>query len=293
MDLPLGLVGAIESGECVLFLGSGVGHNMLTADGRVMPDGKNLARALASRFKIDVADDPDLAQVAQVVELRHDRDRLIGYLHRELSGFEPDENLQWLASLTWRAVFTTNYDSGIERAYELVANPTQSPVVVGTDSETKTWDPRFQVPIFHLHGALTSSEAKQSILLTEQDYATFRVRRQMLFEQLRISYSTTPILYVGYSHRDPNWKMVTTELRTEFEPNRPPQSYRLTPETPALEREILEAQGVTTIDGDLSGLREAVQARLGKSAWIPGALKVWQPKYRRIYVNYLTNPLRP
>lgn len=263
MDLPLGLVSALESGECVLFLGSGVGYNMLRPDGSTMPDGGALAESLAKKFDIEVGDDADLSQVAQIVELRRDRARLIGHLDRELSGFEPDENLLWLASLTWRAIFTTNYDGGMERAYELVTNPTQSPVVISTNSETKSWDPRFEVPIFHLHGSLSSAESKQSILITEQDYATFRVRRQMLFEQLRTSYASTPILYVGYSHRDTNWKMVTTELRAEFEPSRPPQSYRLTPSTPALEREILESQAIATIDGNLADLRLSVQSRLG------------------------------
>lgn len=263
MDLPLGLVTAVESGECVLFLGSGIGHNLSRPDGTNMPDGRALAESLASRFSIGAGDDPDLAQVAQIVELRHDRARLVGHIDRELSGFEPDEDFRWLASLTWRAIFTTNYDRGVERAYEVVANPTQSPVVISTNSETKSWDPKFEVPVFHLHGSLSSAEAKQSILITEQDYATFRQRRQMLFEQLRTSYSTTPILYVGYSHRDANWKMVTTELRAEFEPNRPPQSYRLTPSTPALEREILESQAIMTIDGGLADLRVAVQSRLG------------------------------
>jgi len=263
MQLPLGLVTALESGECVLFLGSGVGHNMLRSDGIHMPDGQDLAESLAARFSLDAGEAPDLAQVAQIVELRHDRARLVGHLDRELSDFEPDENLRWLASLTWRAIFTTNYDRGIERAYELVANPTQTPVIIATNSETKSWDPKFEVPIFHLHGSLASLGGQQSILVTEQDYATFRQRRQMLFEQLRTSYSTTPILYVGYSHRDANWRIVTSELRAEFEPNRPPQSYRLTPSTPSLEREILESQGIATLDGDLADLRLAVQARLG------------------------------
>lgn len=263
MDLPLGLTSALESGECVLFLGSGIGYNFFRPDGTHLPDAETLAKSIAGKFSIDVDEHPSLAQVAEIVSLRHDRQRLIAHLDRELSDFEPDENVLWLASLTWRAIFTTNYDRGMERAYELVPDPTQTPVVVATNSETKSWDPRFQVPIFHLHGSLSSVEAKQAILITEQDYARFRQRRQMLFEQLRISYSTTPILYVGYSHGDANWRMVTGELRAEFEPSRPPQSYRLTPKTPLLDREILDAQGIATLDGDLFSLRTAVRARIG------------------------------
>ncbi len=151
----------------------------------------------------------------------------------------------------------------MERAYELTANPTQEPVVVATNSDVKTWDPRFQVPIFHIHGSLFSVEAKESILVSEQDYARFRERRRMLFDQLRTSYATTPILYVGYSHRDANWKMITAELRAEFEPSKPPPSYRVAPSTPEIEAEILSAQGLSTIEGDLATLKFAVQARLG------------------------------
>lgn len=263
MDLPLGLVSALESGECVLFLGSGIGHNMTSPDGSHAPDGTTLAKALAEKFSFDPGDQPDLAQVAQVVELRQGRTKLVTFLEHALKDLEPDEDMKWLATLTWKAIFTTNYDRGIERAYELTANPTQQPVVIAANSGIKTWDPKFQVPIFHLHGSIFSGEAKQNILITEQDYARFRERRQMLFDQLRTSYAATPILYVGYSHRDANWKMITAELRAEFEPNKPPPSYRVAPSTPAIEVEILSAQGLTTIDGDLPALKFAVQAQLG------------------------------
>lgn len=272
MDLPLGLVSALESGECVLFLGAGVGYNLLKPDGTHLPTGEDLAKSLASKFGVDVDEHPRLDQVAEIVELRRDRARLVAHLDEELSGFEPDEDFQWLASLTWRAIFTTNYDRGMERAYELTADATQNPVIIATNSETRTWDPRFEVPLFHLHGSLSSAEAKQSILVTEQDYARFRERRRMLFEQLRLSYATTPVLYVGYSHRDPNWRMITQEVRAEFEPNRPPQSYRLVPETPPLDREVLQAQGVTTVDGNLGELRAAVRSRIGDIRVDPRAL---------------------
>ncbi|MDP2014659.1 MAG: SIR2 family protein, partial [Actinomycetota bacterium] len=263
MDLPLGLVGALEAGECVLFLGSGVGYNLTAPNGDHAPDGGQLAVMLAAKFGFDVGLEPDLAQAAQLVEQRHGRAKLVAFLEEALTDLEPDENLRWLASLTWKAIFTTNYDRGIERSYELTTDPTQQPVVIGANSEVKGWDPRFQVPVFHLHGSLFSDEAKGSILVTEQDYARFRDRRQMLFDHLRMSFATTPILYVGYSHRDANWRMISAELRAEFAPNKPPPSYRIAPNTPEIDAEILSAQDITTIDGNLEELRVAVQTRIG------------------------------
>ena len=275
MDLPLGLVRAIESGNCVLFLGAGIGHYLRDADGNNAPGAEDLARGLADRFKIEIeeGEKPQLAQIAQLVELRRGRAELIAYLEKRLTGLEPDEHLRWLLSLTWRAIFTTNYDGGIERCYELNPSPTQRPVVIATNSETTTWDPRFEVPIFHLHGSLFSAAAKEAILVTERDYAVFRERRAMLFQQFGLQFATTPILYVGYSHDDANWRMVTAEVEAEFAPQRPPPSFRVAPKTPSIDREILASQGLETLDGGLEDLEAAVVTTLGALRVEPHQLK--------------------
>ncbi|RYF55016.1 MAG: SIR2 family protein, partial [Comamonadaceae bacterium] len=108
-------------------------------------------------------------------------------------------------------------------------SPTQRPIPIATNSELAPWDPRFEVPIFHLHGSLSTEGGRDAILLTESDYATFRTRRQMLFDHFRLSFAGTPILYFGYRNRDPNWQMVTAEVRAEYQPATPPPSFRIAP----------------------------------------------------------------
>lgn len=263
MDLPMGLISALESGNCVLFVGAGAGCHASYPDGSHAPDGATLAQLLAERFRIDVGDEHDLAKVSQVAQIRKGRPDVIAFLEKKLSDLEPDEHLRWLLSRTWRAVFTTNYDSVIERCYETLANPTQTPVSMGINSELQSFDPSFQVPIYHLHGSLFTTDAKDAILLTQQDYATFRERRSMLFDQLKVSYATTPILYFGYSNSDPNWREITAELRAQFSPASPPTAYRLVPATPPLDKEILLSQNITSIDGFLPDFRAEVEAKLG------------------------------
>ena len=262
MDLPMGLVNAIESGNCVLFLGAGIGNHASDRNGDGAPDAATLAKRLAHRFGVDT-DTFDLPKVAQIVELRRGREQLLAFVKRELDELEPDENLLWLLSLTWKAIYTTNYDAIIERCYELNPDPMQVPVIIATNSEAKDFDPLFEVPVFHLHGSLFTEGGRGAILITEQDYARYRERRSMLFDHFRYQYATTPILYVGYSHNDSNWQAVTAEVRVEFATASPPPSFRLTPTTTALDRELLEGQGITTLDGDLSQLRTAVSATLG------------------------------
>ena len=126
-----------------------------------------------------------MAKVSELVERRKGRLELIAFLQKALGQLEPDSDLRWLMSLTWRAIFTTNYDGLLERCYELNPNPTQNPVSIGVNSEAQDFDPNFQVPIYHLHGSLLSESAKDAILITQQDYALFRARRMMLFDLLK------------------------------------------------------------------------------------------------------------
>jgi hypothetical protein len=245
-DIPLGLRQALEAGECVLFIGAGIGYH-LWRSGSQAPNGGALAIELADQFKIsDAGPSPELPKVSQIVELRKGRTELETYLKKRLSDLEPDDAFRWISTMRWRAIFTTNYDNGIERVYALRADPPQTPVPIASASELVSFDRRFQVPLYYLHGRLFGP-AKPHIIITETDYAEFRKQRRMMFELLKQEFATSTFLYVGYSNQDPNWKMILEELRSEFYPSRLPPSYRVAPSTGSLDEEILCAQNIDTI----------------------------------------------
>jgi tetratricopeptide (TPR) repeat protein len=262
MDLPIGLTSAIESARCVLFLGAGIGASSRTAGGDKAPTGGELAADLAAQFEISDAEGATLPTVSRVVELRKGRLELEAFLSERLSGLEPDDALQWLIALPWQAIFTTNYDAVIERAFEQNPSPRRNPVVISSSAEVVALDPRFDIPVYHLHGYLYGS-GKPRILITEEDYALFYEKRRMLFEILKLNFATSPILYVGYSHNDPNWNMLQAELRAEFAPSEPPHSYRVVPETSPLVKETLRGKGIEALDGDVNTLVAALKASLG------------------------------
>ena len=106
-NLPLGLRHSLESGDCVLFIGAGIGHYCKNQDGSLAPDGKTLAKELSDEFSIKTTE-YDLQKISKIVELRKGRSELIAFLSKRLSNLQPDENVQWLCSLKWRAIFTTN-----------------------------------------------------------------------------------------------------------------------------------------------------------------------------------------
>ena len=202
LTLPIGLTTAIESGSCVLFLGAGTGTHTRDADGQPAPDGESLARELAERFEVEVDEGtPELAIVSAIVELRKGRAELEAFLTERLSGLEPDETLQWLLSLPWRAIFTTNYDGVIERAFELNPTPPRNPVVISASAEVVSLDPRFELPVYHLHGYLFTA-GKPRILITADDYARFHEKRRMLLDESAQHPESLGPLIIGHSRID-------------------------------------------------------------------------------------------
>ena len=180
-----------------------------------MPMARELAIQIDKNLGLNSGSD-ELAQVAQLTIIRRKgRSDLIAQLQTLLDGFEPTEAIVGLTKIKWQAIYTTNYDRGILRAYELNPDPPQQSVAVEIASDVATLDRRFDVPVYFLHGSLFSSRAEQ-VLITEDDYSLFRQSRHMLFDSLRSNFADATFVYVGYGNQDPNWSMLQAEIRTEF-----------------------------------------------------------------------------
>lgn len=257
---PLGLRQVMESGDCVLFIGAGVGGHLRRPDGSPAPDGQQLAKDLCTNLGLATGS-PDLAKVAELIEIRKGRAALDESVRRSLADLEPDDAFQWLTTFRWRAIFTTNYDRAIERAYNLNPDPPQNPVSISATAELEYTDPRLQVPIFHLHGTLFGPTSR--IVITQTDYARFQEKRKMLWSRLKTEFATSTFLYIGYSSRDPNWQLVLDELTQEFYPSDLPQSYRLDPFAEEIDIELLKNRHLETLKIDLQVFHDLVQAELG------------------------------
>jgi tetratricopeptide (TPR) repeat protein len=263
--LPFELRLALESGECVLFVGAGIGGSLLDKGGKQLPDASQLATEMAVYFGIDAEGSTDLTKISQVVEIRkRGRKELNAFLQKRFTDISPNDDVRWLSTRPWRAIFTTNYDNGIERAYELNVHTIQNPAVVTVTADVGTPNPMIEVPIYHLHGALFSVQ-EPHVVITENDYGTFRERRRMLFDLLKKELLTSTILYIGYSHNDPNWKLILNELIAEMPSGTRPMSYRIAPHTPAIDKEILRSMGVITMDTDLQHFVEVARLDLATS----------------------------
>ncbi|MBI9047320.1 MAG: SIR2 family protein [Anaerolineaceae bacterium] len=251
IEIPFTLKHSLESGDCVLFVGAGVGQHFLSDKGEPAPDGYNLAKEMAEEFRIDLEGDYELTTVSRLVELRKGRKELISFLKNRLSNLSPDDIFGWICKIKWAAIYTTNYDSCIEKCYDMCDKPFQSYKSFSISADLVKLDSRFDVPIYHLHGMLFGTD-NPNVVITDDDYTKYSDRRKMMFDLLKYHTATANILYIGYSNRDPNWKLIQNEIAEEYLPNKMPQAYRVDPFSTAENIEILKAKNIETIKADFS-----------------------------------------
>lgn len=259
-DIPLGLSNSIETHSCVLFVGAGVGCHFKANAGGSAPTGRELCQLLCDKFSITYQPNCYLSQVAELIELRKGRKELEAFISSILSGLEPDNTFKWITSVRWRAIYTTNYDNCIERAYQLCPKPLQNPVPFSITSDLRNYQPFIDVPIFHIHGYLYSGTGS-NIIITKSDYAKFRQKRKMLFESLKFEMTTNSILYIGYSNEDTNWETLLEETLEDFYPSKLPQSFRVDPFADEIDMEILRSKNIHTMKCSFKEFVDSISVR--------------------------------
>lgn len=249
MDIPVDLKNALETGNCVLFVGAGIGYNMVDCDGNPIPDGKALARLIAGKFSLPESAEYSLTDVSTFVEIRKNgRKDLINFLRTTLQEASPDDYMQWIPTIKWRAIYTTNYDRAIQKAYDNCSRPMQEYTTITHISEYDDFEHNKVVPIIHLHGSLFEGEDINNIIISQDDYINYAKKKKSLFGLLQQCFVKNCVLFTGYSHNDSNFQSILADISAEVYPNPIRRSYRIDPYTNQINKTILENRHITTLD---------------------------------------------
>jgi len=246
-NLALGdLVASIKKGDCILFLGAGLhappseNSKYKYPDEERPPGAWKLTQELAEGcdYKNIMGEDPngDLQRVALCYEYSPGKGRaaLVKKLEEQIkTGRKPSPAVRMLASMPFKIVVTTNWDQLYESAlrhpdvdkdpYLVIYDP--DPAKPTPDAPD---DPTPERPLlFKIHGDL---DKRESIVVTDEDYITF-VQRMSDKEALHpvpqtIRYRMTrwPTLFIGYSLRDYNLRLLFRTLRWKLDLSAIPQS---------------------------------------------------------------------
>ena len=138
------------------------------------------------------------------------------FIRQKLSGLKPSPTAFTIPQLPWKAIYTTNYDVVIEKAYETATNPSQlvQPIYSNLTPLSSLADG--SIPLYKLHGCISRIDSPDSPLaITHDEMAKARDSRRRLFRRFSDDLSEYTVLYVGYSRTDTFFQDIIGEILDE------------------------------------------------------------------------------
>jgi hypothetical protein len=232
--VPQAVVDKVNSSECILFLGAMASAATSSEYGYPAgpPSGGQLSDHLATICQYPGTDRSNLMRVSLHFELQKklglSRQELVAAVRREIQkdDIQPSPALKMLAALPFRVIITTNYDklfdSALGDAYTRSGKRKRPlPFIYSPKEPAATnvpLDPTEESPVlFKLHGDI---DKPQSIVITEEDYITFIQRMgnphpasDPIPGNIRARMGSWSILFIGYSLKDWNLRLLLRALR--------------------------------------------------------------------------------
>lgn len=222
--------------KLVPFLGAGCSASQLNYDWDKIID------ELREDIDSNIEDHLEVAQ--RYVEL-HGKDQLCNFLEDRflIETFDDSKGCTNLAimSLGLGVVYTTNQDNVMEKCFQKYGR-TYSKIVELEDLGNSTPGDKLY---FKFHGDLSKCD---SVVFSTEDY-TKRIDDEdnFLNIRLRADLLAKSLLFVGYSLRDENIKLILEELTTAFK-NKLPPAYMIAWEYSAELEELCNNHGIELID---------------------------------------------
>ena len=235
-------------GACVM-VGSGFSKNYrgCEAGTRFVPSWLDLAKLLHKALYSDgdPRDPPAPTSSEQCMRLAAEyeavrtREDLEEFLREHVpDDLEPHALHLKLLELPWRDVFTTNWDTLLERAAAQLVTSAYTPVHSGADL-SRADTPR----IVRLHGSLDGTP-----VITQMDYETYDEHREILSNTVRQDLSESVFLLLGFSGDDPNFMKWHRWIRDQLAEDAPRIFVGGFLELTRPQRASFEARGILPID---------------------------------------------
>jgi hypothetical protein len=242
-DIPETLVTAIKQKRAILFAGAGLSSSLGLPLFDALTD--HLAKELGIEQRANT-DFPILAEYYLLQTSRHED--LFNWMrqtwHPENIRIRDSEAHNDILDLDFPVIYTTNYDSWLERSFEARGKAFRKIINVKDLADSKPGE----TEIIKFHGDFN---APSTIVLTESDF----LRRMSLDEpldiRLRSDSLARPILFAGYSLSDPNIRYLLYRLRQLWsqhtDENVKPSSYILMLERNEIQERLLRERDVEPI----------------------------------------------
>ena len=195
-------------GQASLLVGAGFSKNaIVSSDGKLPPSWNELGDLFFEKARERWPRTTDRAyasvlRLAEDVENMHGRPALIELIRNAICDdkLSPSDIHTRLLALPWDDIYTTNYDTLLERsANHLNELGKRSFSVVRNSQNMGMSSPPLLVK---LHGDLNDP---LSIVITEEDYRTYPDSHQAMINHIQHTIMTKTLVLIGFSGNDPNF----------------------------------------------------------------------------------------
>jgi len=212
MKIPEELYNYIISGNCVLFVGAGASIEAGA------PSAQEMTRELSKKYLQKQHQEEPLSKVASYIETKPGIGRrlVVDYLINRLSLLKPSKAHLLLPKFRWAAIYTANYDTLIEQAYERVGVK-YKPIMSSCDLVIDTNDYYSYVLLYKPHGCISRPAVSEApIIITEDDYYSVADNRKAIYRQLELHKYKSVFLFIGYSFSDFNLSQIWFDVSKEL-----------------------------------------------------------------------------
>lgn len=237
---------ALANRNAAVMVGAGFSRN--SEGGQNLATWRQLSEALAIELEPERA--PGQFTPAAVSQLAEQYARVFSPTHLEqlIKRCVPDDQVTpgrlhaLLLELPWSEVFTTNYDTLLERAAERLFDASYFTVCAREDiPQSKVLGRR---RIVKLHGSFPSH---RPFILTEEEYRTYPERFAPFVNLVRQSLLENVFCLIGFSGDDPNFLHWLGWVRDMLDKHALPVYLFLAQEPTLGERKLYEARGVVPV----------------------------------------------
>lgn len=189
------LARSITPSQTVLLLGAGAS----IPSGA--PSARELAADLSRELRGRVVSD-DLIETSTILQQRVGRRPVVELVRTRLKPLSPTGGLATIPDYRWAAIYTTNFDQLIERAYRRVGKPL---TVIRSNFDWARLERAEGTALFKIHGCISEDSIdghRAGIVLTEHDYEDHAAYREVLFTRLGADLMSRDVLIVGQSLQD-------------------------------------------------------------------------------------------
>lgn len=190
----------IINGEAILFAGSGFSADAEKSDGKRLCTARVLAHQLLAEcgFSEDEYVD-DLGQASEIYESEKGTLGLLEFVKREFTAAKLTPAQQFLATLPWFRIYTTNYDNVLEKAWQDSGKRLNTAVLSDRQNSFQSKS-RLCVCLNGSISRLSEEALSDEIKLTNSSYLTdtFRSSPWLSFFQTDLK-TAKAVFFIGYS----------------------------------------------------------------------------------------------